>query len=738
MSLAVVKKQKSTIIIAWIAPILALIISISMSYDYYKKVGNTITITFNNINGLSLRKSHLQFNGIRVGDIKSMKIDPNNINKFILVAQIEPQYNYMIKKGTKFWIVSPTLSLKAGASSLDTILTGNYIEILPPTLDLTKLNSLEKEDSFIAQDHKPNPKGVTTTLISKSGTLGINTFVIYKGMRVGEIISQDLRGYNVEYKVLIYEKYKHLISSKSKFYKISPLEIKASFEEFKLNISSFQEILSSGISFITNEKYSKIKDTYQLYESLDDTNYNTKVINLFTKSKNNFKYLYFKSKKIGKVVSSGIDINSSQTNYKVKIKASYCNLLKQSPYFYIKKSIFSPTNLDIKSTLSGNQLTLHVDSNKIIKPQLNYLIHELPPKEYGYRFELLGNDIKSNDIIFYKGVKVGIVESVTIDTKSNIINAFIDKKYQSLINNSTLFYKIDAITSKVSMDGIELNVAPIKEILQGGISFITPKKDILNQHRFSLYKSKQDINKKRTFNIKIALKKELNIKKSSQLFYKNIKIGEVKEILLDNKEDIVVTLSVDLQYKMLFGKNSKIYAKGESVSIDNLQNISSLITGGNFYLVADSNNGIKLSYKLDSIDPCKTKYLKGLRVLIETKSSKNLSIGSPIYYRNFEIGQIESIDLSLDAKTIILSIFIYKKYAHIIRENSIFYRAKTIDVKIGFLNAELKMGSMKSMLKGGIAVVTPQNPKSKVKDKASFILKDEFKDKWKSYNPLLK
>ena len=52
MSLAVSKRKKSIVILAWIAPIVAIMISVGMVYDYYTKAGNSITITFDNIDGL--------------------------------------------------------------------------------------------------------------------------------------------------------------------------------------------------------------------------------------------------------------------------------------------------------------------------------------------------------------------------------------------------------------------------------------------------------------------------------------------------------------------------------------------------------------------------------------------------------------------------------------------------------------------------------------------------------------
>jgi len=603
MSLAVTKKKKSVIILAWIAPIVAIIISISMVYDHYTKSGNSIEIAFNNIDGLDVRQSHIQFNGLHIGDIHSIKIDDKNINQFIVKATIYSGYNYLIKEGSVFYKVEPQLSLN-GVSDLSNVLKGNYIEIIPTTTNLEELKKLKNQFIFKGFDAKPLKNGIRFTLTSDSGDFDITSAILYKGLQIGEIIKKSIDKFSINYDVLIYEKYKYLISSNTQFYKINPLEFNASLENINIKIPSLKNMISSGIGFITPSEDENIKSTYPLYNSQDE----------------------------------------------VKVKNDF------------------------------NQV---------------------------YSFKFLSNSVSNNESIYYRGVLVGKVDRVELQKDINIAYGHIDKKYIYLINDSTVFFKQKAISSKISTEGLEVDISNFKELVLGGLTFITPnKKDKLKNKTFTYYEDIENYYNQDKFTISLRLKDNYNIKKSSKLLYKNIEIGQVTKIALNT--DIFVTITIDKKYKYLFGKESKIYLQGIKISLDKIENISSTVFGDNLYLIADKNNGLKSNYRIDAVNPDDTFYEEGLRIKLKAKESKNITVGSPIYYKGFEVGEIYDADLTTNGQFVIFDLFIKKRYANIVQPTSKFYKATTIDMEVGVFGAKIKMGSAKSMLKGGIVFVNEQ------------------------------
>jgi len=602
MSLAVTKRKKSIIILAWIAPIVAIIISIGMVYDYYTKTGNSISITFKNISGLDIRQSHIQYNGLHIGDIESMKLDPKNIDRFIVKANIYSQYNYLIKKGSIFYKVSPKLSLN-GTSHLTNVLKGNFIELIPPTKNIYKLKILKEQLYFEGYDAKPKREGKIITITSNDGNFGISSAILFKGLKIGEVIDKKIDNYKVIYKVLIYQKYQYLISSTTQFYQINPFELDASLENINIKIPSIKNMLSSAIGFITPSYDENIKSSYILHKAKDE-----------------------------------INIKNKDQNY--------------------------------------------------------------------YTFKIKANDISKTDFIIYKGVIVGQIDEVELKKGINIVSGKIYAKYKYLINNSTYFYKQKALKTKLSTEGFKLEIPAIKELALGGITFITPHpKEILTNKTFTFYEDIDTLNESEKFHITLVVKDNHNIKTTSQLYYKNIAIAKVKKITLD--KDIIIKIEGEKKYQYLFGLDSKIYLKGTKISFDKIENISSTLLGDKLYLIADTKNSFKSNFTLDSINPDKTHYKKGLRVQLKSKESKNITVGSPIYYKGFEVGEIYDADLVNEGEFIVFNLFIKEKYRNILKTHSQFYKATIVDMDVGVFGANIKLGSAKSMLKGGIVFKTP-------------------------------
>ena len=322
----------------------------------------------------------------------------------------------------------------------------------------------------------------------------------------------------------------------------------------------------------------------------------------------------------------------------------------------------------------------------------------------------VGDSISSGEKILYKNIEIGFVKEVYLENDIKKATAYIHKKYENLINNSTQFYKLKDMNFDISTKGIKVNIGSFKQIYNGGISFVTQNKlGKLDRKSFNIYKDldyvKRANQKNNFFYATVHLKELYNLKDTSKLYYKNIEIGEVESIKL--KEDIQVRLKVHNRYKDLFHKNSIIYLEGMVVSLQKVKNISSSIFGDKLHLVAMGHSKIfKNEFDIDSINPIDTKYKDGLRVVLVHTNSKDISIDAPVYYNYFKIGNIESIDLNTVTNKIEITLFIEKVYQKYIQRDTIFKKTSVIDIDLGLMSSKIKIGTLESLSKGGIDVIS--------------------------------
>jgi paraquat-inducible protein B len=557
MKTPVAKKKKSIIFLAWLMPIVAIIISYGLLQEYYDKNGKQVTIYVDDIKGLNLRKSHVEYRGVKIGDLVGIEPDKENINRFKIDVTIYKNFDYMIKDGSKFWIVSPQVSIDK-IDNIGAVLTGDYIETLPPSEDISKLKALKDKYIFTAEVQKPLQKGKTIELLSNDGAISNGAKVLYKGIVVGEIYSKELqKNSNINYGILIYNKYKELLTNSSLFFKNTPVDFKISATDLNLKVPPIKHFITGSISFINDHKLIN-KDKNYLYDSKEELYYNDDIYILKLSENQEFKYIYYNSEKVAKVVESKYNTKSDTKTLYIKFKDKYKYILQKSPSFYIQKSKLDIENIDIKGMITGDKLIVNIDSTKYTKPKKEYKakVYNIKDIQKGKKIKIASDSISTGQKIYYKGIEIGYVSRVYLQDMQKISEVIIYKKYKNLINSSSMFYKINDINTKLSLDGLKVEVASIKQIFYGGISFETLDKSAKHSNKiYSLYDSyddmRDDIESKKYFYITITAQDAYNIKSTSKLYYKNISIADVESIELNS--DISIKLKVDNRYKSLFG-----------------------------------------------------------------------------------------------------------------------------------------------------------------------------------------
>jgi len=88
-----------------------------------------------------------------------------------------------------------------------------------------------------------------------------------------------------------------------------------------------------------------------------------------------------------------------------------------------------------------------------------------------------------------------------------------------------------------------------------------------------------------------------------------------------------------------------------------------------------------------------------------------------------------------------VTVFIWKRYAPLVRDDTVFWTVSGADLKGGILSGmELKLESFRSLISGGVAFATPHNKAHEpsappAKEGTRFVLNDEEKKEWKEWTP---
>ena len=238
----------------------------------------------------------------------------------------------------------------------------------------------------------------------------------------------------------------------------------------------------------------------------------------------------------------------------------------------------------------------------------------------------------------------------------------------------------------------------------------------------------------------------------SPIFYRDVKVGTVeRHKLAKDGSGVVLSLFFSPEYSHLVRKDSRFWNAGGihvSGSLTNLQieteSLDAIIAGG---IAFDSPRGEKASpAKKGStfwLHPSRAEIegyplrYGGLRIYVEAPELGSIVMDDIVYYREIPVGAVISQELLNDSKHVRVGLNIQKRYATLVRSNSVFWNASGISATLGLKGLEVHTGSLASILTGGIAFATPNSAGHPVKAGSVFKMHDEVKDAWLDWSPMI-
>jgi paraquat-inducible protein B len=250
----VVKNERINISI-WLVPIVALIISLWLAYQYFSQLGPKITIKFDTSSGLKVKQSQIKYRDVSIGIIKKIALTDGG-KGVIVTARINKDAQDLINSNAKFWIVKPKID-KSGITGLETLVSGSYIE----------LNSVEggeeKEDFIGLKEAYTDEKSIAGKHFfldaPNSYDIDIGAIVFYRNIEVGEVKNVELSesGKKVIFDIFIKDPYSKFVNGKTQFSYMSNFKIDLSKSRLDVSLASSSQLIYGGISFNTPTKSTK-------------------------------------------------------------------------------------------------------------------------------------------------------------------------------------------------------------------------------------------------------------------------------------------------------------------------------------------------------------------------------------------------------------------------------------------------------------------------------------------------
>lgn len=243
----VVPKRRWAISLVWSIPIVAALLGGWLTLHYLLSKGPTITIQFENAQGLEAGKTKVRYKDVDIGTVSEIGIAEDK-SHVVVTADIAKQAENLIVEGTRFWVVRPRITY-TGVSGLGTLFSGAYIGV-----DAGR--SHERQTRFTGLEKPPavtsDSRGRLFVLRADDiGSLYIGAPVYFRRVPVGRVtgytINDDGKGVTLD--IFIDAPNDRFVTRNVRFWHASGIDASLQASGLKLDTESLISIFVGGIAF---------------------------------------------------------------------------------------------------------------------------------------------------------------------------------------------------------------------------------------------------------------------------------------------------------------------------------------------------------------------------------------------------------------------------------------------------------------------------------------------------------
>ncbi|TNF91733.1 MAG: MCE family protein [Gammaproteobacteria bacterium] len=315
--------------LVWLIPVITLLIGGWLIVKTLSEKGPEVTISFKTAEGIEAGKTKIKYKNVDIGVVDTINFS-EDFSSVLLTASFEQGTESFLRRETRFWVVKPRLSLR-GASGLETLVSGAYIEI-EPGQGVARRHFVGLEKPPVVKASEAGKKIILIS--SKLGSIDTGSQIYYQGITAGEVLGYELA--NDRKSVYIYAFIKspmdELIRSNTRFWNVSGMDVSLDTDGLSMRTESIQSMLYGGIAFetpssreaATEEVDTLIFTLYDSYESIQEFAYTHKIkfVMFFDSSVRGLNIgapVEFKGIKIGSVTDVRLEFDSHDTSFRIPV-----------------------------------------------------------------------------------------------------------------------------------------------------------------------------------------------------------------------------------------------------------------------------------------------------------------------------------------------------------------------------------------------------------------------------------
>lgn len=454
----------------------------------------------------------------------------------------------------------------------------------------------------------------------------------------------------------------------------------------------------------------------------------------------------YKGLPAGKVSEVAMSREGDAVNVKIEFDPSLEHLIRQNTKFWLVTPNVNMTGVTgLETIVSGNYIAMRPGDGP---PASTFKALNGPPpldeSAPGLRLILTSPEqpsVQHGSPVYYRRYEVGSVQTLAIaeDSQSFNIGIHILPQYEGLVTKESRFWDASGIHVSGSISDLDIRMESITAMLRGGIAFDNPNlgepsAPAEDMEIFKLYQDYKEARSGITIFIRFATGQGLT-PKSTKVRFKGIDIGLVEKVnVLPDLSGVTAAVMMDPRTNRALREGTQFWLVSPKVSLSEVSGLETLVSGSYINLKPNLKGKPSRHFVALKKAPGESADPGQLEIVLQGDSRGSLKAGSPVYFRQVQVGEISDYELASTGDAVNIFVNIYKKYVPLVRENSVFFNVSGMDFG---LFSGLKTESLEALVSGGVAFATPEGDAmgKRAKKGRIFQLHDKGEGAWLRWAP---
>jgi paraquat-inducible protein B len=197
----------------------------------------------------------------------------------------------------------------------------------------------------------------------------------------------------------------------------------------------------------------------------------------------------------------------------------------------------------------------------------------------------------------------------------------------------------------------------------------------------------------------------------TQVKYKSVSLGTVEGVsLASDFTHVLVHVRMNRQGEKVLTDHARFWVVRPRLTPGNISGLDTLISGA--YIEVDPGPpGGKEETKFAGLEdpPGMRSDEPGTSYKLRAARLGSLGPGSPVFYRDVNVGEVLSYDFGDGLGPVTLSVFVRRPFDRFVHPDTHFWNASGLSVNFGAAGLHVELQSIQAILSGGVAFETPRH-----------------------------